>query len=85
MAKAGYIVNVMNNILDYGKQLGVGSDVIHQRLIAACIAVSGVGKVTVQMGKTNQITDPEPRYQEQNIVIAPDEEAVFDPAIIVIS
>ncbi|CDF97692.1 Putative uncharacterized protein [Avibacterium paragallinarum JF4211] len=39
----------------------------------------------MQIGKTNQITDPEPRYQEQNIVIAPDEEAVFDPAIIVIS
>ncbi|MFZ7141546.1 baseplate J/gp47 family protein [Avibacterium avium] len=85
IATAGYIVNVLNNILDYGKQLGVGSDVIHQRIIATCIAVAGVGKVVVQMGKTNNITDPEPAYQEQNIVIAPDEEAVFDPAIIVIS
>lgn len=85
MAKAGYIVSVLNNVLNYGKKLGVGSDVVHQRIIAACIAVSGVGKVTVQMGKTDQITDPEPSYQEQNIVIAPDEEAIFDPSIIVIS
>ncbi|OBW92972.1 hypothetical protein [Gallibacterium salpingitidis] len=85
MAKAGYIVSVLNNLLSYGKTLGVGSDVIHQRIIAACIAVSGVGKVTVQMGKTDQITDPEPSYQEQNIVIAHDEEAIFDPSIIVIS
>lgn len=85
MARAGYIVSVLNNILEYGRNLGVGSDVIHQRIIAACIAVSGVGKVTVQMGKTNSITDPEPIYHEQNIVIAPDEEAAFDSSIIVIS
>ncbi|MCQ9124371.1 baseplate J/gp47 family protein [Rodentibacter caecimuris] len=85
MARAGYIVSALNNILEYGRNLGVGSDVIHQRIIAACIAVQGVGKVTVQMGKTNNITDAEPSYQEQNIVIAPDEEAAFDPSIIVIS
>lgn len=85
MAKAGYIARVLENILAYGAQLGVGSDVIHQRLIAAAISVSGVGKVRVQLGKTRLITDNEPVYQEQNIVIAPDEEAVFDPSIIVIS
>lgn len=85
MARAGYIVSALENILAYGRQLGVGSDVVHQRLIAACISVAGVGKVTVQMGKTNNITDAEPTYQEQNIVIAPDEEAIFDPSIIVIS
>ncbi|HHF3719599.1 TPA: baseplate J/gp47 family protein [Haemophilus influenzae] len=85
IARAGYIVSALNNILKYGKSLGVGADVIHQRLIAACIAVQGVGKVTIQIGKTNNITDPEPRYQEQNITIAPDEEAIFDPSIIVMS
>ena len=35
----------LNNILKYGKSLGVGADVIHQRLIAACIAVQGVEKL----------------------------------------
>lgn len=85
MAKAGYIARVLENILNYGAQLGVGSDVIYQRLIAAAISVSGVGKVRVQLGKTRLITDSEPVYQEQNLVIAPDEEAIFDPSIIVIS
>ncbi|OOF52573.1 baseplate J/gp47 family protein [Rodentibacter trehalosifermentans] len=85
LAQSGYLAQAMKNVLDYGNNLGIGSDVILQRIIAQCVSVSGVNQVSVMLGKTAQITDNEPNYQNSDIVIAQDEEAIFDPSIITMS
>lgn len=84
LAASGYIVSILNNLMRYGNKLQMGADVVLQRLIGQCVAVDGVNNVSVQIGVTNQITDPEPSYQTADIRIAPDEIAVFDKSIIVI-
>lgn len=85
MAKSGYLAQAMKNVLDYGKNLGIGSDVILQRIMAQCVSVDGVNQVSVMLGRTANITDNEPTYQSADIVITQDEEAVFDPSIITMS
>lgn len=85
MAKSGYLAQAMKNVLDYGKNLGIGSDVILQRIMAQCVSVEGVNNVSVMLGRTARITDNEPTYQSADIVLAQDEEAVFDPSIITMS
>lgn len=85
IAKAGYIVNITNNIMEYGEGLSVGDDVILQRIMAECVKVDGVGSVDVSIGTTNALTDNEPSCTKGNIKISPDEEAIFDKSIIVVS
>lgn len=85
LAKSGYIVNITNNIMNYGNSLSVGADVILQRIIAECVKIDGVNSVDVSIGVTNTLTDSEPVYSKQDIKIAPDEEAIFDKSIVVVS
>ncbi|NBI43471.1 hypothetical protein GVX76_08230 [[Haemophilus] felis] len=81
---SGHIVSILNNLMKYGDKLQMGSDVVLQRLMAQCVSVNGVNNVSITVGTTNQITDPEPQYQATDIRIAPDEIAVFDKSIITI-
>lgn len=84
-ANAGYIADVVENIIAYGNRLVVGDDVILQRIIGQCVAVSGVSNVQVTLGRTDLLTDAEPTKQASNITIAPNEEAVFNRTIIRVS
>ncbi|MBF1221550.1 MAG: baseplate J/gp47 family protein [Haemophilus influenzae] len=84
-AKSGYIVNLTNKVMEYANTLSVGADVVLQRIIGKCVEIEGIGKATVTLGVTNELTDVEPQYRDQNIKIAPNEEAVFDKSIILVS
>ncbi|WP_419843813.1 hypothetical protein [Actinobacillus pleuropneumoniae] len=83
--KTGYLLNVIDKILSYGKELTIGSDVILQRLMGKCVEVEGVNGVSIELGKTYGLDEDEPAYQTENITIQPDEEAVFHKSIIRIS
>ena len=69
----------------YGESIKVGADVILQRIMAECVKIDGVNSVDVSIGVTDYLTDNEPAYGKKDIKIAPDEEAVFDKSIIVVS
>lgn len=85
IARAGYIINITNNIMLYGGSIKMGADVILQRIMAECVKIDGVNSVDVSIGVTDYLTDNEPVYGKKDIKIAPDEEAIFDKSIIVVS
>lgn len=81
-ALTGYSTKIIENIMDYAATLKVGDDVILQRIIGKCVDVKGVGKVQVTIGKSSALDSSEPLLDDNNIAIAPDEEAIFDRTII---
>lgn len=68
------------NLLAAGNALGVGKDVIWQRLLSAVHAVRGVAEATLLLAETASPLDvPDPGdYSEANITIADFEKAQFD-------
>lgn len=81
-AETGYSTKIIENIIAYGEALKVGDDVILQRIIGKCVEVKGISKVQITIGKTTALDSPEPSFGDNNITIAPDEEAIFDRTII---
>ena len=81
-ARSGYQYEILMAIKNYLESLSVGQDVILQRLVGKCINVEGVGEIAITLGVTEQITDSEPQYHAQNIVLAPHEEAIFDEGLV---
>lgn len=73
-------VQIANNLLAAGNALGVGKDVIWQRLLSAVHAVKGVAEVDLLLAETASPLDtPAPGdYAEVNITIADFEVARFD-------
>lgn len=81
-AATGYSTKIIENIMDYAATIKVGDDVILQRIIGKCVDVKGVGKVQVTIGKSSALDSAEPLLYDNNITVAPDEEAIFDRTII---
>lgn len=73
-------VQIANNLLAAGNALGVGKDVIWQRLLAAVHAVKGVAEAELLLAETaSPLAVPAPGdYVEANITIADFEVARFD-------
>jgi uncharacterized phage protein gp47/JayE len=71
---------IANNLLAAGNALGVGRDVIWQRLLGAVHAVKGVAEAELLLAETaSPLTVPAPGdYVEANITIADFELAMFD-------
>lgn len=71
---------IANNLLAAGNALGVGKDVIWQRLLSAVHSVPGVAEATLLLAATSSpaiVPDPG-EYVEANITIADFEKAKFD-------
>ena len=81
-AATGYSTKIIENIMNYAATLNVGDDVILQRIIGKCVDVKGVGRVQVAIGRTATLDSTAPSFDDNNITITPDEEAIFDRTII---
>ena len=69
---------IISAINTYGQSLGVGEDVIPQRLMAAVYnGTDGIGNLTITIGKTASPNDT-PVLSSSKIVIGRKEESVFD-------
>lgn len=65
-------------ILNYGESLGVGNDIIPQRIMAAIYnSVAGINNLTVLVGKTSTSTGT-PTFSTAIVPIGRKEESVFD-------
>lgn len=71
------IVLVQNAINDYGNSLGVGSDVLFQRVLAQIFQVPGIASGNMQIAATALPSDA-PSYGTADIPIAENEISVFD-------
>lgn len=71
-------------ILSYGNSLGIGLDVILQRLEAQAFLVSGVATATAQIAKTYSLADT-PSYVSTDIDIGNTEISVWDLNRIIVS
>ena len=83
--KNGYLLKTIEKILEYGREMKVGSDVILQRIMAKCVSLEGISLVNIELGKTYNLTEDEPIYSAGDIKILAGEEAVFHKSIIRIS
>lgn len=83
--KNGYLLRVIEKILEYGKGMTVGSDVVLQRIMAKCVSLEGINAVNIELGKTDSLSDDEPVHSSSDIKILPGEEAIFHKSIIRIS
>lgn len=72
------LTRIANNILAAGTALGVGQDVIWQRLLAAVHAVPGVAEAVLLLGSKPAPGGPPPVETEDNITIPAYGIAVFD-------
>lgn len=72
------LTQIANNLLAAGNALGVGQDVIWQRLLSAVHAVPGVAEAVLLLGSTAAPGDPAPVMTEDNITIPAYGIAVFD-------
>lgn len=68
---------VAEAILAYGNTLGIGIDVIIQRVQAVCFSVPGIGSATIQLARTLSLSDT-PSYGSSNIDIGETEISVWD-------
>ena len=68
---------VSEAILAYGNTLGIGIDVIIQRVQAVCFSVPGIASATVQLARTLNVTDT-PSYVSTDITIGETEISVWD-------
>lgn len=68
---------VSQAILAYGDTLGIGIDVIIQRVQAVCFSVPGIASATVQLARTLNPTDT-PSYVSTDINIGETEISVWD-------
>lgn len=75
---------VADAILAYGNSLGVGLDVLFQRVLCAIFAVPGVAGGTMLIAATNSPTDT-PLYSTNDIVIDENEISVWDLTRIFVS
>ena len=71
------LLNISNSILTYGNALGIGVDVIKQKLESLAFLTSGVASATVQLAKTYNINDI-PSYVLTDISIQDTEKSIFD-------
>lgn len=71
---------IQNNLLAAGNALGVGKDVIWQRLLKAVHAVPGVAECDLQLATSATPAGPPGAFAEANITIQPFEVARFDLA-----
>lgn len=71
-------VQIAQNLLAAGNALGVGQDVIWQRLLKAVHAVPGVAEADLQLATSATPGGPPGAYAEANITIQPFEVARFD-------
>lgn len=69
---------IANNLLAAGNALGVGNDVIWQRLLKAVHAVPGVAEADLQLATSATPAGPPGAYAEANITVQPFEVARFD-------
>lgn len=69
---------IENNLLAAGNALGVGSDVIWQRLLKAVHAVPGVAEAALTLATSAGPAGPPGAYTEANITVAPFQVARFD-------
>lgn len=69
---------IANNLLAAGNALGVGADVIWQRLLKAVHAVPGVAEANLQLATSATPGGPPGAYAEANITIQPFEVSRFD-------
>ena len=69
---------IQNNLLAAGNALGVGKDVIWQRLLKAVHAVPGVAECDLQLATSATPAGPPGAFAEANITIQPFEVARFD-------
>jgi uncharacterized phage protein gp47/JayE len=69
---------IENNLLAAGNALGVGADVIWQRLLKAVHAVPGVAEAALTLATSAGPGGPPGAYTEANITIAPFQVARFD-------
>lgn len=68
---------VSDAILAYGNTLGIGIDVIIQRVQAVCFSVPGISSATVQLARTLNISDT-PAYVSTDISIGETEISTWD-------
>lgn len=68
---------VAEAILAYGNSLGIGIDVLIQRVQAVCVSIPGVGSATVQLARTLDLTTT-PSYVSTDISIGQTEISVWD-------
>lgn len=74
---------VSEAILAYGQSLGIGIDVLIQRVQSAVFTVQGISSVTIQLAKTANPTDT-PSYASLNIPIDEIEISNFDLSRIIV-
>lgn len=72
------LTQIANNLLAAGNALGVGQDVIWQRLLSAIHAVPGVAEAVLLLGSKSSPGGPAPAMAEANITIPAYGIAVFD-------
>jgi len=65
------------NILSYGNSLGVGIDVLFQRVLAQIFSVTGVASGNMQIAQTNLPTDS-PSFGTADITIEENEISIWD-------
>jgi len=75
---------VAQAIAAYGNTLGIGTDVIIQRVQAAVFTVPGIASATIQLARTNNPNDT-PTYVSTNILIADTEVSAWDVSRINVS
>lgn len=76
--------SVALSILNYGNSLGIGIDVLLQRVLAQIFNVPGIASGAMQIAATNLTTD-NPSYGSADISIAENEVSVWDVSRIVVT
>lgn len=71
---------IKNNIMEYAATLGIGDNVINQRVMCKVIDVSGIDSAVITMAaRTDNIAPAPGEYVSGNITIGDSQIAVFDP------
>lgn len=81
---ANGVQQIAQNIANYGNSLGVGVDVFIQRVQAEVFRVPGVTTATVQLAKTNSLSET-PIYVGTDIDITDLEISLWDPSRVIVS
>lgn len=76
-----YIDDIKQAVVSYGVTIGIGRDVITQRLYCPIYTVNGIAQVLVEIAATDTLAET-PSYNTNNIVIGRAELASFDVALV---